>query len=167
MDINELKAIALIDDQKIFDVMLNHVANGGTLINLCQMWGTRYSDVIRAIRSNPDLKARYDQALEDRKEWAKERVLNEIKALSTFSVKDLFDPDTGQPIPIYKLPDEIATAIKEVDADGAVKMVDKLKALDLLGKQLGLFVDKKEITGKLTLEQILNQIAQEDGKTGD
>jgi hypothetical protein len=160
MDINKLKALALVDDHKTFDTMINHVANGGTLINLCKMWESRYSDVIRAIRANPDLKARYEQALKDREEWAKERVLSEFKALSTFSIKDLFDPITGAPIPIHQLPDEIAAAIKEVDADGAVKMVDKLKALDLMNKNMAGVVDKTEINGTLTLEQAIMQARQ-------
>jgi hypothetical protein len=167
MDINKLKALALVEDKNNFDTMLNHVANGGSLINLCQMWEARYSDVIRAIRANPELEARYDQALEDRKEWAKERVLSEFKAISTFSIKDLFDPVTGAPIPIHELPDEVAAAIREVDAEGSVKMVDKLKALDLLNKNMAGVVDKTEINGKLTLEQAIMQARQIKESNGD
>lgn len=160
LDLNKLKLKVAMTDEKSVDVMLEHVANGGSITHICSMWGLRYSDVIRAIRSNPDLKARYDQALKDREEWAKERVLSEFKALSTFSIKDLFDPITGAPIPIHQLPDDVAAAIKEVDADGAVKMIDKLKALDLMNKNMAGVVDKTEITGTLTLEQAIMQARQ-------
>lgn len=154
MDVNKLKALAHVEDPKIFNSALNHIANGGSLIDLCKMWELRYSDVMRVIRSNPDLKARYDQAMVDREEWAKERVLAEFKALATFSIKDLFDSN-GVPIPIHQLPDQVASAIKEINADGDVKMVDKLKALDSLGKHMAGLVDKKEISGTLTLEQAI------------
>jgi len=51
-------------------------------------------------------------------------------------------------------PDEVdGTLIQEVKQgkDGAsVKLMDRMKALELLGKHLGMFVDKHELTGNLT-----------------
>lgn len=156
-----IRTLSLKSEPEQLQTIIEHVRNGGSVLELCKVWEVSYSSVMSFIRSNPDYKQRYDQALLDREEWAKERVLSEFKALSTYSIKDLFD-ENGSPIPIHKLPDEIATAIKEINADGDVKLVDKLKALDSLGKHMAGLVDKKEISGTLTLEQLLTQAAKED-----
>jgi phage terminase small subunit len=54
----------------------------------------------------------------------------------------------------FKESDEVdGTLIQEVKQgkDGAsVKLMDRMKALELLGKHLGMFVDKHELTGNLT-----------------
>lgn len=145
--------VTLRDPQNI-TAIIDHVANGGSVLDLCKMWAVRYSDVMKFIRSNIDYNKQYEQALKDREEWAKERVMAEIRSLSTYSIKDAINPD-GTFKRLAELPEELAASIKEVDSDGSVKFSDKLKALDMYGKQLGIFTDKKEITGKVTLEQLI------------
>ena len=160
LDLDKLKIQILKKDEHSLEVMLDHISNGGSLTELCVMWGLRYSDVVKALRSKPELKAKYDQALKDRDEWARERILSEVKRLGTYTIKDAFNSDGSTKRP-HELPDDLAAAIKEVNSDGDIKFQDKLKALDLMGKQLGLFVDKKEISGTLTLEQLIASAKKE------
>lgn len=83
------------------------------------------------------------------------------------------DPDTGkvrkyervQFIPTNELPEEkkaAIAAIKETKAGMAVESYDKVKALELLGRHLGIFKDKVEITGlneeKSKLDNIIKQM---------
>lgn len=150
----DIRTIVTLSDQVNIDLIIDHVANGGTIIDLCKMWAIKYSDVMRVIRANELYKKSYDQALLDRDEWAKERILSEVKALSTYTIKDALNAD-GTFKALKDMPDHLAAAIKEVDLDGNLKFSDKLKALDLLGKQLGIFIEKKEISGRVTLEQLI------------
>lgn len=139
-----------------FQDIIDNVSNGGSLINLCALWNIRYSDMMRIIRADDILSKRYNQALKDREEWAKERILKEVQSLSMFNIKDIFNLDGTLKKPA-EMPPEFTAAIKEVTADGDIKFIDKLKALDLYHKQMGLFVDKKEISGTLSLETLIKE----------
>lgn len=135
-------------------VIFDHVANGGSALDICNAWNIKYSDFIKHVRANEKLLQKYNDALEARKEWAHERILKEVQNMGTWSMKDLFNSD-GSRKDIQQLPESFLSSIKEVSADGDIKMMDKLKALELLSKQLGLLVDKKEVSGTLSLEQII------------
>jgi hypothetical protein len=152
----DLRTLSVTADPKMIDVVIEHVANGGSAIELCKTWQVRFSEIMRAIRANPESKSRYEQALIDRDEWAKERILTEIRSLGTYNIKDALNAD-GTFKPLKDMPDEIVAAIKEFDKDGAVKFHDKTKALDMYGKKLSLFVERKEITGKLTLADLITE----------
>ncbi|MEG1545489.1 MAG: terminase small subunit, partial [Tannerellaceae bacterium] len=76
----------------------------------------------------------------------------------------IIDPDTGkartyervQFIPTSELPEEkkaAIAAIKETKAGMAVESYDKVKALELLGRHLGIFKDKVELSGTLDTEK--------------
>lgn len=138
------------------DVIIEHVANGGSAIELAKSWNIRFSHVMQAIRANPEYAKRYAAALLDRDEWARERILDEIRALGTFSLKDALNED-GTFKRLQDMPNDIVAAIKEIDKDGIIKFTDKLKALDMYGKKLGLFIERREITGTLTLEQLVSE----------
>lgn len=92
---------------------------------------------------------------------SKSRVLEELAKVAFFDVRKLYDAK-GNIIPVQNLDDETAAALNAVDVnffkdkDGnltgegviKVKMADKLKALDSLGKEFELFREKIEHTGK-------------------
>lgn len=151
----ELRHLAITADPEMFQNLCNHVANGGSAIEYCKAKQVSYADVMRAIRAKPELKTKYDAAVVDRQEWTTERWLQELSNLSSYSVKDMLNPD-GSFKQVSELSDEILAAIKEIDAaNKTVKFTDKLKALELLGKKLGLFVEKREVQGVLRLEDLI------------
>jgi phage terminase small subunit len=88
-----------------------------------------------------------------------ERVLNEIAKMAFLDPRKLFDSD-GKPLHITALDDDTAASIAGLDVvttgsqDAGfgevmkIKLADKAKNLELLGRHLKLFTDKQEITGK-------------------
>lgn len=92
---------------------------------------------------------------------SKSRILEEMAKVAFFDIRKLFD-SKGNIIPVGQLDDETAAALNAMDVnfikdkDGKLlpegvakfKMADKLKALDSLGKEFGVFREKVEITGK-------------------
>lgn len=151
----DLRHLSITADPEQIKYLCDHVANGGSAIEFCKAKQVRYSEVMRGLRANPEYKAMYDQALADRSEWTVERWLQELNALSGYSIKDALNPD-GSLKPAHEMPDELLAAIKEIDAENkSIKFTDKLKALELLGRKLGLFTEKREITGVLKLEDLI------------
>ena len=97
-----------------------------------------------------------------KREITAERVLDEISKIAFFDPRRLFDLN-GELVAIRDLDDECAAAIAGLDvreiADGAaelkkIKIADKLRATELLGRYLKLFTDKVEHSGSLGVQLI-------------
>jgi phage terminase small subunit len=79
------------------------------------------------------------------------RVLKELMLLAFSNAQDMYDPETGEMIPIHQLPRDVAAAIAGIERrDGflgglKVKSYDKKAALELLGKYLKIFTDQNTI----------------------
>lgn len=88
-----------------------------------------------------------------------ERVLNEYAKIAFSDIRNLFD-ENSRLLPVKDIPDEIAAALSSVEVDQLwamgmdgreevgetkkVKVWDKTKALDALGRHLGLFEKDNE-----------------------
>jgi hypothetical protein len=82
----------LLAARRTLDVILAHVRNGGSLIELCDIWQVRYSDVIAWVRADKPRGELYDLACRDRSEWTDEMVLSEIRLRSArFDPRKLYD----------------------------------------------------------------------------
>lgn len=101
-----------------------------------------------------------------RTEITQDRVLQELAKLGFFDIRKLFD-DSGKPLDITGLDDETAACIAGLEVmdvyEGAgedkefvgyvkkYKLSDKLKALELIGRHLGMFKDKVELSGQVDI----------------
>jgi phage terminase small subunit len=103
-------------------------------------------------------------------------VLNELKKIGFSDVRKLYNKD-GSLKQVSELDDDTAAAVAGVeeltnnkyndfDKTKKIKMADKTKALDLLGRHLGLFTDKKEIelSGEVNLKTVLVKFVGDDDK---
>jgi phage terminase small subunit len=98
-----------------------------------------------------------------------ERVLQELALLAFANLKDIIihNPDGTTTIDMNQMPRSVAAALGEVSVSekgGKVKtrtakavLQGKQFALEKLGKHLGMFTEKVEHTGILTLEQLVSQ----------
>lgn len=103
-----------------------------------------------------------------RTEITQDRVLQELAKLGFFDIRKLFD-NSGKPLDITGLDDETTACIAGLEVmdvyEGTgedkefvgyikkYKLSDKLKALELLGRHLGMFKDKVELSGGLDTEK--------------
>lgn len=90
-----------------------------------------------------------------------ERVLNEIAKMAFFDPRKLFD-DQGKPIHVSQLDDDTAAAVAGLDVVQLgnqdvgyaevlkVKLADKARSLEMLGRHLKLFTDKVEHSGEVS-----------------
>lgn len=140
-------------------VIFQHVANGGSLIGLCETWDIRYSEVIAWVNADPARAESYKTAIAARSEWTDEMILAEIHATCRFDPRRLYYPEgharAGKLIPMHELDAESARMIQQVDSDGRPKVYDKLKAIELAGRTRGSFKDRHELEVGSRLEDIL------------
>lgn len=93
-----------------------------------------------------------------------DRALREIAAIAYSNVQGVFDKQ-GNLLPVHQWPKEVAATIREVEVvkrnltvgDGLmddvhkIKTWDKVKALEMLAKHLGLLVERMEHSGKVVV----------------
>lgn len=98
-----------------------------------------------------------------------DRVVQELAKIAFVNATEVIDPETAT-VKEDALPEDTAAIqsvkVKTFGEDGLereIKMADKLKALELLGKHMGMFKDKVELSGtldteKTKLDDLLQQI---------
>lgn len=156
----------LLDIQNLVPIICEHVANGGSLISLCKIWDVRYSQVVKWIRLSKEHSELYDAALRDRSEWTKEKILDEIRNLAEYDIRQIYNDD-GTVKPINQWPEEVAKAITQIESvelmgkkQGDVKKVkteSRKAALELLGKTQAMFTEKVEHSAADSLASLIAQ----------
>lgn len=159
----------LEDPEKLINTICANVASGGSLINLCEVWGVGFGLVSSWIRSIGEYSERYESALKDRNEWTKERVLSELRRIGLSNIKRIYDSE-GNLVPVQDWPDDVAAFVSKVEhhpeeKGGGIKNVtfwNKEKALELIGKNISMFIDRVDHSGNMTLEDLITQSRGED-----
>lgn len=105
--------------------------------------------------AKPALRALIDRKIADmsrRTGITAERVMRELAAIAFADITDVVDPDTGKLLKDVSRSDSAAVAgirVKTGDdfTEYDTKMCDKVKALELIGKHLGMFADNINVSG--------------------
>ena len=103
----------------------------------------------------------------ERTEVTADRVIEELAKLAFFDVRNMFN-DEGKPKEISELDDVTAACIAGLDVQDSFeyvgdtkvfngytkkyKLADKKAALEALGRHLGIFNDKLQISGEISIE---------------
>ena len=112
--------------------------------------------------TKPDIRAHIDRAMAERSKRTgvnADRVVQELAKIAFVNATEVIDPKTAM-VREDALPEDTAAIqsvkVKTFGEDGLereIKMADKLKALELLGRHLGMFKDKMELSGGLNTEK--------------
>lgn len=106
---------------------------------------------------------------EKRTQITQDRVLKELAKAAFFDIRTLFD-DKGDLVAVHKLKGDTAAAISNIDVTSYMteggdlsttskfRILDKLRALELVGRHLKMFTDKIQFNGQLTIGQIVKDI---------
>lgn len=154
----------------LLEEIFAHCANGGTVITMCETWNVRYSDIAAWLHADRDREQRYLRGMTAREEWAQERILQEIRAIGLVDLREAYT-EGGFLKEMKDMPAHIARAIVGVETEELfeghgkdrvkvgntvkVKFIDKLKALELLGKNQGMFVQRHDHKVTTTLEDLV------------
>ena len=152
------------------EIIFSHIRNGGSYIDLAEVWQVRYSDLVNWVYIHHA--EAYAQALAARDEWTKEKLLTEVRALATMDTSQAYNED-GSLKAIADMPPALAKSLSMIETDdlfsGAgkdrervgttkkVKFYNKLEAIKMLGQEAAnMFTQKHEVKGKVTLEDIVS-----------
>lgn len=135
-------------------------------------------DTARTIASElltkPDIRRAVDRAQAERSKRtgvSQDRIIRELARIAFSNLPDIVDPFDGSVITSAGRDDmaciqSIKVKVTEGSTEREVKLCDKMRALELLGKHLGMFKDKLEISGldaeKSKLEAIIEQMGGDD-----
>lgn len=100
----------------------------------------------------------------------KERVLQELAKIAFANIGDVVDVQTGLILP--SVSKEATAALSEISVDKKgvttkvkVKMSDKTSALEKIGKHLGMFKDQLEVSGNLSIIDLVNASMAKETKS--
>lgn len=159
----------MLSDPQRMDKIFVHLASGGTLTDYCELVGQPYSELMVWINADQVRKLKYEEGKKARQEWLFERVLEEYKALSMLNLSSLYD-ENGALRPSAEW-GKLGACIAGVESmevtemvDGEkvpvgtvkkVKLYDKTKTLEAMGRYLKMFTDVLEIRGEVSLKAAL------------
>lgn len=164
----------LLANPALPDIIFEHVANGGTLVDLCETWQVRFSSLSKWINEDEARKKKYADALQARNEWTEEMLLGDLRAMAHFDLRKLYKED-GTLKNIAELDAETARMVQSVEVDEIkvfdadskamvhvgdrkkVKLWDKLKAKEMLMKNRRMLVDRHELEGSISLEELVGR----------
>lgn len=129
-----------------------------------------------------NVKAHVQKLLDQRSERTAitaDLVLQELLKVAKSDLRKLFD-DSGKLLSVDEWPDDVALAVSSVEVeelfDGhgkdkthigytkKLRLWDKIRSLELLGKHLKLFTDRVDITGRITLADLVTESLKKDGE---
>lgn len=156
-------------------VICASVADGGSLIDLCDEWDVIHGEMAAWIRADKERSRRVNESKNDRAEWYIEKIRSVLNQIATVDIREMFAED-GSVLEPKEWPKHISCVVKSFDVqerfdkDGIfigrnykVNLWSKEKGLELLGKNLSMYIDKHEHSGGLTLEEIVSGSRKKDG----
>lgn len=123
----------------------------------------------------PEIRACIDKAMAERSRRTginQDRVLLELAKIGFANIRDVVDPETAKILPNAKQEDlaciqSIKIKPNEWGTEREIKMYDKKAALVDIGRHLGMFKDKVEVSGlekeKSKLDDLIGQMRGGDG----
>lgn len=154
----------LENPESIVDICRS-VAAGESLTEYCRKQNLPYHDVVLWLQQDPIRYDKYRKALSARAEWFIERVIGSLVDLTDMPITEITDAD-GSIKPPSQWTERATRLVNGYSAkpgrggtEISVKFADKLKAIELLGKQLGMFKEQIEHSGTVSLADMVTKIA--------
>lgn len=131
-------------DPTFMNQIVHHVSNGGSILQIAREIDCSYQDILRWIRMDKERSRKYDIALNDRNEFVIETVLNALRAIKEFDLRDLYDSEMRiKPMDQWPADARYAvSSLKPTENGIELKMADRLKAIELVGKNKAMFNDR-------------------------
>lgn len=176
------KTKEFLEHPETLQLITDTIKNGGSLTSLCQLESVMYSRVHDWLMIDPDRKNAYESALDARAEWFVQRIIDELTSLSFIDLRQAYDENGRLKAP-SEWPKQLSAAINSVESEELyegqgkereqvgwtkkIKLTDKLKAIELLGKQYKMFIDRHQHEAKFSFEDLIDMSMKQDTKTGE
>ena len=155
---------------ELWNGFLEFIAEGGTGPQYLCGRGVTYARMLAWVKEDEDRETALTMAETAGSRIMVKAILEELKRIGFVDIRKAYS-ETGALKPMAEIPTEVAAAIVSVETEEMlvggelvgqvrkVKFSDKLRALELLGKNLQLFVDTSRVIhmGRVTLEDLVMQ----------
>jgi hypothetical protein len=151
------KQAEIVNDPLFFQNICDYIVGGGTLVEFCAERDISYPATLKWIRMDVTRRQLYERAQDDGDAWQIDKIRRELRDLGDIDLSLMLDED-GKQKPFSQWPHKLQRAVASIKhtKDGTeIKFHDKIKALELMGKTAGMFKEKVEHSGKITLEQLV------------
>jgi len=152
---------ALETTPELLDTVCEVLANGGSLITVADKYNVPYSRLRVWLDADDSRRGRISAALTTRDEWLIQRIIDELRDIGLNNPRELFKDD-GSLRPLSEIPNAVLKCVSGIDIvettdkDGSIiqikriRMIDKLKGIELLAKAMQGFVDRKQVAVDVT-----------------
>jgi terminase small subunit-like protein len=144
---------ALYAEPEWLNQLCSFIADRGTLDRWCKQHDVRYLATHEWLHADADRLKHYTAALEVRNAALTDRVISGLSAIADSDHRQAFDK-RGHMLKPHKLPDSIAAAVSGIDVTKnergeqvtKLRLNDRSRGHELLGRHLGMFKDKLDVT---------------------
>ena len=140
--------------------LCRHISEGGSGIDWAEAHGVPYGELHQWALAKPRTD-RYNAALFARNEWTRQRLLGTLRDLAFADITDVYNPDgTIKPYAQWSSRSRMAVSSVEIteSRDGDIttkklKFADKLKAIELMMKNMGMLLDVIQVDNRLSVDK--------------
>jgi len=153
--------------ERLAEVVLEHIALGGTIYDIADLRGVPASKLWQIVRMLPDAAKRISQAEASGMEVTRDRNRRELGQIAYADIRGIYT-ESGSLRPISEWPAGAAASIASIKTkrylEGSgnnaemvevveVKRYDKIKAIELIGKDANQFMERVQVdhTGSIEL----------------
>lgn len=165
-----------LGDPELLPDICGEVAGGSTLVLVAEAKGIPYKLLNRWIADDPERAKRYALALDIRDHHAKDLIVAQLIAYLKADVTEAFED--GNLKHVADMPDNLRKMIagikfsevfKNIGTRGnmqkvhtgniiEVKFIDRTRTMELFMRNLAMLIDRKEISGTLSLAELITQL---------
>lgn len=147
---------------EIEQLLCFHISGGGTVTEFETLYDLPPGSIDIWVNESPARLDLFTKALACGNERTKEKLISEFQGMAFSNIQDLCDA-RGRIRPPNEWPEHAARAVEAYEekenVDGTitrkVKLRDKVKPGHILAKHLGIFQEKVEVSGALSLEAVI------------
>jgi hypothetical protein len=143
---------ALCAEPETLEALCVFIADRGTLSGWCKLHDVRYLFIHEWLHADAERLKRYTAALEVRNAHLTDRVVTGLSLIADADHRQAFK--NGKLLRADKLPDSVAGAVAGIDVTRnergetvtKLRLNDRTRGHELLGRHLGMFKDKLDVT---------------------
>jgi hypothetical protein len=157
------------DETAFFERLLRNLKMGTSLAEFAAMEDIAYCDLKEWIGVSHDRRDAVAKAIDIGREYLRTVVFDKVKRTALFDPRKAYD-ESDRLKSLHEMDDETISAVSGIEetVEGRkLKVLNLSDARKMIGQELGMFQNKVEHSGKLSLEELVSKSMEEDEIEGN
>jgi hypothetical protein len=148
-------------ERDVIEELCDYVANGGTLARYAVDNDIPYRHLRKWLKGNEYNMSLYEDAVALRDDRDRQLLCDMVMQIARFDPKTVFSAD-GSVLPIDEWPSAARAALSGIDVVPGtnatkVRFANRLEAVKLIGRELGIFSEKLQVTQSMTIADLVSK----------